>query len=187
MKNLFIAITASTLLILSACNQTAEKQTEQVSTETEVTEQSTPTTGDFTELFAHNQHLTFALSSDNAKEAVTAAKAILTVLPTIKTDSFDAAQKKTYDDIAADIKEHAEHIADNGGNIVHQREHLVLLSKDFYDIAKTFGTAKPVYKIFCSMYENNKGAYWISDTKEVKNPYYGASMIDCGVVEEEIK
>ena len=186
MKNLFIAIAASTLLVLTACNQTAEKQPEQGSIEAEVTEQST-TTGDFTELFAHNQHLTFALSSDNAKEAVNAAKAILTVLPTIKTDSFDAAQKKTFNDIAADIKEHAEHIADNGGNIVHQREHLVLLSKDFYDIAKTFGTAKPVYKIFCSMYENNKGAYWISDTKEVKNPYYGATMLDCGVVEEEIK
>ena len=37
------------------------------------------------------------------------------------------------------------------------------------------------------MYDNNKGAYWISDTKEVKNPYYGSSMLDCGVVEEEIK
>ena len=37
------------------------------------------------------------------------------------------------------------------------------------------------------MYDNDKGAYWISDTKEVKNPYYGASMLECGVVEEEIK
>ncbi len=186
MKNLFIAIITSTLLILTACTQNSEQQSEQTQADTLVSTTNN-TIGDFNSLFGHYQHLTFALSSDNDKEAVNAANGLLEVLPTIKTDSFDAAQKKTFDDIAADIKEHAEHIADNGGNIVHQREHLVLLSKDFYDIAKTYGTEKPVYKIFCSMYDNDKGAYWISDSKEVKNPYYGASMLDCGVVEEEIK
>ena len=186
MKNLFIAIITSTLLILSSCTQNSEQQAEQTSVDTAATV-SIKRTGDFGELFGHYQHLTFALSSDNDKEAVNAAKGLLEVLPTIKTDSFDVDQKKTFDDIAADIKEHAEHITENAGNIVHQREHLVLLSKDFYDIAKTFGTAKPIYKIFCSMYDNNKGAYWISDSKVVKNPYYGSSMLDCGVVEEEIK
>ena len=40
-------------------------------------------------------------------------------------------EKKSYDDIAADVKENAEHIADNIGNIAHQREHFAILSKDF--------------------------------------------------------
>ena len=112
---------------------------------------------------------------------------MLKALPKINTEGFSAEQKSTFDDIAADIQEHSEHIGDNIGNIAHQREHLVVLSKDFYDIAKEFGTEKPMYKIFCSMYDDNKGAYWLSDSKEVKNPYYGEDMLTCGEVQEELK
>lgn len=190
MKHLFIGLLASSVLALTACNGTSEKKSESdVHTETTVSNESNAASdqGTFSELFSHYQHLTFALSSDNDKEAANAAKGMLEALPKINTEGFSAEQKSTFDDIAADIQEHSEHIGDNIGNIAHQREHLVLLSKDFYDIAKEFGTEKPMYKIFCSMYDDNKGAYWLSDSKEVKNPYYGEMMLTCGEVQEELK
>jgi Cu(I)/Ag(I) efflux system membrane fusion protein len=31
---------------------------------------------------------------------------------------------------------------------------------------------------------NNKGAYWLSETKEITNPYFGASMLACGEVKQ---
>ena len=37
------------------------------------------------------------------------------------------------------------------------------------------------------MYNNNKGAIWLSSTKEVKNPYLGKAMSTCGEVQEELK
>jgi hypothetical protein len=37
------------------------------------------------------------------------------------------------------------------------------------------------------MYNNGKGASWLSETKEVKNPYMGKSMPTCGTLKEEIK
>jgi Cu(I)/Ag(I) efflux system membrane fusion protein len=37
------------------------------------------------------------------------------------------------------------------------------------------------------MANNNKGADWVSTSKEVKNPYYGQSMPTCGEVTKEIK
>lgn len=195
MKHLFLGLIASSILALTACNGNTEKKaasTEQTSapvTETIPSDNSTenPEQGNFSELFSHYQHLTFALSSDNDKEAANASKGMLEALSKIKSDGFSAEDKTTYEDIAADIKEHAEHISDNVGNIAHQREHLVVLSKDFYDIAKEFGTEKPMYKIFCSMYDDNNGAYWLSDSKEVKNPYYGEDMLTCGEVQEELK
>lgn len=194
MKHLFLGLIASSILALTACNGNTEKKaasTEQTSapvTETIPSDNSTenPEQGNFSELYAHYQHLTFALSSDNDKEAANASKGMLEALSKIKSDGFSAEDKTTYEDIAADIKEHAEHISDNVGNIAHQREHLVILSKDFYDIAKTFGTDKPLYKVFCPMYDDNKGAYWLSDSKEIKNPYYGAEMLTCGEVQEEL-
>ena len=191
MKHLFLGLIASSVLTLTACNGTTEKKAENTENATETTNTANNTVsneqGIFSELYAHYQHLTFALSSDNDKEAANAAKGMLEALPKIKTDNFSAQEKAIYDDLSADIKEHSEHIADNIGNISHQREHLVTLSKDFYDIAKAFGTEKPLYKVFCSMYNDNKGAYWLSDSKEIKNPYYGEAMLNCGEVQEELK
>ena len=38
----------------------------------------------------------------------------------------------------------------------------------------------PVYKVYCPM----KKAYWLSKEKDIKNPYYGSSMLTCGKVAE---
>ena len=88
-----------------------------------------------------------------------------------------AAQKKTYEDVEADAREHAEHIGANGGNIAHQREHFELLSKDIYDLVKAFGGGQVLYKDFDPMFNNGKGAFWLSETKEIKNPYMGKAML----------
>lgn len=193
MKHLFLGLIASSVLALTACGGNAEQKSESTehsdhaSQTAPVANDATSTEqGNFSELYAHYEHLTFALSSDNDKEAANAANGMLEALPKINSNEFSAEDKATYDDIAADIQEHAEHISDNVGNIAHQREHLVTLSKDFYDIAKTFGTEKPLYKVFCSMYDDNKGAYWLSESQEIKNPYYGEGMLTCGEVQEEL-
>lgn len=44
-----------------------------------------------------------------------------------------------------------------------------------------------VYKQYCPMAFNGKGAYWLSNSNEVRNPYFGDQMLKCGVVEKEIK
>jgi len=36
--------------------------------------------------------------------------------------------------------------------------------------------AQPVYYQYCPM----KKAYWVSKDKDIKNPYYGSSMLTCG-------
>ncbi|WP_257658240.1 DUF3347 domain-containing protein [Parapedobacter lycopersici] len=191
MKHLFLGLITAAVLAFAACNGNTGKNAEGTGHEaghsaTGSAGNASNEQGDFAELFAHYQHLTFALSSDNDKEAANAAQGMLEALSKIESAGFNADDKATYDDIAADIKENAEHIAGNVGNIAHQREHLVVLSKDFYDITKTFGAGKPLYKVFCPMYSNNNGAYWLSDTKEVKNPYYGSEMLTCGEVQEEL-
>lgn len=39
---------------------------------------------------------------------------------------------------------------------------------------------------FCPMALDNKGAYWLSAQEEVKNPYFGSEMLDCGNVEDSV-
>ncbi len=37
------------------------------------------------------------------------------------------------------------------------------------------------------MANDGKGAIWLSEVKEIKNPYLGSKMPDCGSVKETIK
>ena len=44
-----------------------------------------------------------------------------------------------------------------------------------------------LYLEFCPMANNNEGAFWLSNQKEIKNPYFGDKMMKCGSVKEVIK
>lgn len=44
-----------------------------------------------------------------------------------------------------------------------------------------------IYKQFCPMAFEGKGDSWFSNTKEIRNPYYGDKMLKCGRVEATIK
>ena len=52
---------------------------------------------------------------------------------------------------------------------------------------KTFGIiGASVYYQYCPMALNNQGAYWLSDTKEIRNPYFSGNMLSCGSTKEII-
>jgi len=55
-------------------------------------------------------------------------------------------------------------------------------------LAKKHGTdhLDNLYVVHCPMADNNKGADWLSDKNEVKNPYYGSMMLGCGDVTDTI-
>jgi Cu(I)/Ag(I) efflux system membrane fusion protein len=33
---------------------------------------------------------------------------------------------------------------------------------------------------------DNKGAYWLSNVSEIKNPYFGEKMLTCGSVQDSL-
>jgi hypothetical protein len=136
----------------------------------------------------HYLHVKNALASDNGSEAASGAKAMGRSMSELDKSLLAADQKKAYDDIEEDLKEHAEHIGKNGDNIKHQREHFSMMSEDVYDLVRAFGGGQALYHDHCPMYNrDNGGAMWLSETKEVKNPYFGSEMPRCGKVEEVIK
>ncbi|MBK7763692.1 MAG: DUF3347 domain-containing protein [Bacteroidetes bacterium] len=75
----------------------------------------------------------------------------------------------------------------NSTNIEKQRSTFSIVSKDMYAILKVSNPDKPVYYQHCPMYNDGKGANWLSAEKEIKNPYYGSQMLNCGSVQETIK
>ncbi len=95
------------------------------------------------EIVSHYLEMKNAFVSDNTNEAATAGKNLESAFKSFDKKSLNEKQKKVYDDIEDDAREHAEHIGANGGNIEHQREHFIMLSKDMYDLVKALGIPQP--------------------------------------------
>ena len=198
MKSLVLAIAISAVS-LTACNNTGDQSNNENKMAADTTHAATETNTASTSSKEDNQsasingivssylQLKNALANDNGKDAATAGSAMVSAFKNFDQSSLPADKKKTFEDIQDDAGEHAEHISMNGGNIKHQREHFETLSKDVYDLVKTFGANQTLYKDFCPMYNNNKGANWLSETKEIKNPYLGKKMATCGEVKETIQ
>lgn len=120
------------------------------------------------------------LTKDDSKGAAAAAKELIATLNNSNSSSLDTKLKNKYNAFVADAKVHVKHIGDNAGKMEHQREYFALLSQDVFSLIRAFGTKQTVYQDYCPMYGDGKTGYWISETKEVINPYYGSEMLNCG-------
>ena len=68
-----------------------------------------------------------------------------------------------------------------------QREGFANFNLVFYKVMKRFGLEnETVYYQYCPMAFGNKGAYWFSEQKEIRNPYFGEKMMKCGETREEL-
>jgi len=189
---LILFLTASVIFVACNSNNTSK---ESAANNTDPTSQVAKTNdsdgqknaGTVNDVVSGYLNLKNSLTNDDGKQAADAPNEVAEALTKIDESTFTPEQKKVYDDAKDDIKEHAEHIEANASNIEHQREHFDLLSQDIIDLVKASGSSRTLYKDFCPMYNNKKGASWLSETKEIKNPYYGKKMSECGVVKEEIK
>jgi len=65
------------------------------------------------------------------------------------------------------------------------RDAFFYLSKATIELHDDFGHTgdRNFYLSFCPMARDGDGAYWLQENEELRNPYYGASMLTCGSVE----
>lgn len=209
MKKNIIAVLALAAVVFAACNNGAQKsgdqQQDSAATAGEAMKHETPADENVTEIkpqftnvdakvaaslkpvIDHYIHVKNGLAAGNATETAAGAKAMGEALGKVDQSAMTPEQQKLYAENEEDLKEHADHISKNEGNIEHQREHFVQMSEDVYELVKGFGSGQALYHDHCPMYDNNKGAMWLSEAREIKNPYFGDKMLTCGVVKEVIK
>lgn len=73
-------------------------------------------------------------------------------------------------------------------DIEKQRQEFVKFNLVFYKSVKMFGLENvTAYYQFCPMANKDKGAYWLSSTEDILNPYFGDIMLSCGETKETIK
>ncbi len=95
--------------------------------------------------------------------------------------------KKTYaQNDSNNIVNLAGHIATTDG-IDRQRELFSELTAAMEPVLKESIASGEIYKQYCPMAFEGKGDYWYSSTQEIRNPYFGDKMLNCGRLEETIK
>lgn len=67
-----------------------------------------------------------------------------------------------------------------GREIELQRQKFKLLTPLVKTIIEKVKPDYPVYLDHCPMYDDGKGADWLSKEKEIRNPFYGSMMMNCG-------
>lgn len=207
MKKIFFSVLSLGVIVFASCNNSDSKNEQGGNDMNKDTTQHAAATDDkevkavaitytnvdakaaasIKEIVDHYLHIKNAMANDNGSEAASGAKAMEEAISKLDKSLLTAEQKAAYDKNEDELKEHAEHIAKNGDKIKHQRLHFAMMSEVVYDLVKSFGAGRPLYHDHCPMYNENKGAMWLSEIKEIKNPYLGAEMPTCGSVEEIIK
>ena len=122
--------------------------------------------------YAHYAHLKDALVASKPDEAKKGAEQLQKALKDVNGSgaALTAASKIA---TSSDLEE--------------QRKTFSTLSNEMATLLKGGKLSTGMlYLDYCPMANNNEGAYWVSNEKEIRNPYFGDMMLKCGSVKEMI-
>ena len=67
-----------------------------------------------------------------------------------------------------------------------QRQAFKSVTEDLTQWIKASNTQETLFVQFCPMAFKGQGATWLSRSEEIKNPYFGAMMLNCGRIDAKI-
>ena len=190
MKNVLIVAAAMSALIFSACNNSSsDKKTDAgrdtTGSNTQIGMPDTKSAASIQSVLEGYLQIKNALAADDGAEAANGGKALADAVENSMEPHSMPSKRRCTTMFQTISKKMQNASSENTNNIAHQREHFAMLSDEIYIVVKSFNLQEHLYRDYCEMYNNGKGAYWISETKEIKNPTLGKQMPTCGEVKEE--
>lgn len=128
-----------------------------------------------------------AFVNTNSTEAASAAKEVKATLEKVdmklvKGDAHNAWMK------LLEVLNSSVATMSTSSDVEVQRKSFSTFTDQFYAAIQQFNVSGlEAYYQFCPMVNNNKGAYWISKTSTIQNPYFGNKMMRCGETKSELK
>lgn len=123
-----------------------------------------------------------ALVNSNSESASKYAKELFTKLQTLEIANLSEAAKLHIMEIIRALENIS--ITDN---IQSQRDNFIVLNENMVPISLNVGGMENVIFVQkCPMANNDKGAFWLSKDREIRNPYYGNQMMTCGSIVDTI-
>lgn len=129
------------------------------------------------------------VASDTAK-ASAAALSLVAASDSLKVNEIKGDStgviKETAVNFTGTIKSSAQALMAEK-DIKAKRREFEMIADAMWSLTRTVRyDGQKVYWQYCPMAFNNKGAYWMSNEREIKNPYFGSEMLNCGSVEDSL-
>ena len=185
----YLAISA--LAFLTACGGGTEANTPQETKKDEPlaqSENSSDFNAKFTNFLNDYYSLKDAFVGSNSELATTSANVLAKT-----ADSLDLSSIKADKSIVDMAKGYAQTVSSEAKALAQEkdleakRKSFQMIRDAMYDLVRTVRFDKDVvYQQFCPMAFNDAGAYWLSASADVKNPYFGKKMLTCGEVKDSI-
>ena len=126
-----------------------------------------------------------ALVKTDGNTAAVKAQELLTAIKAVEMNKLAPTEHTAWMKVMKDLTSEATSIS-KLKDATQQRQGFSSLSKSVYALIKTTKQDTPVYYQHCPMYDNGKGADWLSKENTIKNPYYGSKMMTCGSTVETL-
>lgn len=127
-----------------------------------------------------------ALIKGDSKTVTTAAANLKSAIAAIKMGELQPKEHDIWMMVMKDLEKQAAALQSSKG-LDKQRVAFTALSETVYKLIKASDPDYMVYYNHCPMYNDGKGANWLSKEKAIQNPYYGSQMLTCGSTKEIIK
>ncbi len=116
-----------------------------------------------------------------------AASAVASNLKKVNMELLKGAQHMNWMDYLKTIDSGLNGIL-KSNEIEPQRKSFADVSHGMYEAVKAFGlNNEKAYYQYCPMAFNEEGAYWLSGSSEIRNPYFGEDMLSCGETKDTLR
>ena len=156
-----------------------EADNEPVETDPQFTEQ-------LTNVYEAYLDMKNAFVETNAEKVSAKSKDVIDALENVNMGLLKGDAHMAWMDQLDKLNENIK-IISNSSDIAEQRKAFSLFNFAFYKSIKMFGLDEIAYFQYCPMARNDQGAYWFSEIEEIRNPYFGESMLECGETREILK
>lgn len=187
-----ILVLVAIFVIFKFCNNKPEKKAvpEEKQAPLSIGQNSGAFNQSFTALLASYYSLKDAFVASDTAKANTAASTLIKNADSLKVSEIQG-------DTSGMIKETATVLAQTistSGNaltaeksIEDKRREFEMITDALWSLTRTVQyDGQKVYYQYCPMAFNNKGAYWLSNSREISNPYFGDKMPKCGEVADSL-
>lgn len=179
---------AFSIFLISACsneNEQAQRQERQTQIQQQTVQLSDQSKSEIGNLLEHYFELKDALVSDDAEQAASKAEVLNQLSSELELENTTTETAAIWNAYRERLLAESQSLTETG-ELAQQRVSFEAISQTMIELVDTF---KPVgYEVYqqsCPMV-NGGSADWLSRDEEIKNPYHGDRMLNCGEVVRSI-
>ena len=189
---ILIAVLALVVVVFKFCNDKPDKNAVAVAKQAPLAmgENSGPFNQSFNTLLSSYYSLKDAFVSSDVNKVNIAAGELAKSADSLKTSEIKGDStgmiRETAKQFAQSLSSSASTLA-TAADIEAKRHEFETVTDALWSLTRTVQyDGQKVYYQYCPMAFNNKGAYWLSNTTEIRNPYFGDKMLKCGEVADSL-